>query len=531
MRHLDAAKAYLAVTRNGWGRQDAVKAASMVFSSGGFGGLMSAGRGEYWPNTFHSLTDPWPVRAGLTGLAAACANSTAQACISWIQRTAIEPRPWVTDGLGQDAEEIEGHPVTRLLQRPNPHFTPERMWQITLADLWLPDRGNGNAYWEKIPDRTGKPAELWHIPATEMEPQWPQDGSEFISHYERRVNGKTLPPIDPKRIIHFRFGQDPANQRKGWSPVSAGASELGILNEGAAYRQSILGNHGVPSYALTPRDEAVARSMDPEKQSLLSKLFQSKFGGGNRASGLFIPNFVADLTRVGFSPQELDIRELLEWDAQTVCALFGLNSMILGLPSGNGERTYANQADAREAAFRSNIIPSQRVIAADLELQLLRDFDQDPSHHVGWDYSSVGVLQEDQNALFERYASAWSKGMITREQAKQGVGLSVEDGVDRVYLIPVAGTLTSADETPEDREQKQMEREEQQQALPPPPESSGDAAVNGNGNGRALEGVAAKALPLPTTVTLTRKDVAAAEAAFAESVGVEFRDILEAEEA
>jgi len=442
MMILDTARAYLAVRANGYEHGEAVKTAGLVKELGGLSSVKSmlfnagglTGNNNYWPNTFRKLTDPWPERVGFdpqgVPLDQFWRNSTAQSCLSFIQRTFPEARPRVMDGDSEDAQEIENHPLSRLLSRPNRFYTAHRLWQVTLADWWV--TGKGNAYWQIVRAGYREPVELWHIPAAEIEPDWPRDGSQFISHYRRTVNGQTQ-DLDPRDVIHFRFGQDPLNSRKGWSPLMAGASEIANLNEGAVYRQSVLANTGVASHVLTPTSDQDAQLMTPEKVDLLNKLWQSKFTGRNRG-GLFIPNFPATLTRAGFSPQEMDIREMLEWDADIICALFGLSSMVLGLPSGDKHRTFANMAEARESAFESNIIPTQSLFAADLELQLLPELDSDESHRVAWDYSKVRVLQDDQDKLYDRLDKAVVSKWMRPSEARAKVSLPKDPELDTAAM-------------------------------------------------------------------------------------------------
>lgn len=435
----DAVKAFLAVAGNGWGAGDALKAAQMVFSAGGFGGLSN---GNYWPNSFRKLTDPWHERAGLggTGLSpeAFWRNSTVQSCLAWIQKTYPEPRLMVVEGEGEDAEEVPGHPLTQLLNRPNPHYTPHRLWQTTLSDWWI--WGNGNAYWKVVRSYGGEPLELWPLPAREMEPDWPKDGSAYLSHYRRTVNGRTE-TLKPQEVVHFRFGQDPLNSRKGVSPLMVGGAEVGTLNEGVEYRGALIHNHGLPSYSFTPTSESDARTMSPEKGQILEKMWVAKHTGRNRGS-LFISNMMGKLERVGFSPQELDIRELLAWDADMVCALFGLSSMLLGLPSGEKHRTFNNMGEARTSAFEANIMPTQALFAADLELQLLPLFERNPRRHLRWDYSQVRGLSEDVNKRWERTLKAENQEVLTPDETRKALGYKpLEDGSGKLpRRRPAPGT-------------------------------------------------------------------------------------------
>jgi hypothetical protein len=351
MRAIDSVKAYLAVRSNGWTHTDGMKAAGIVFSSGGFGGMVNQ---AWWPNSFRKLTDPWPERAGFNpggiGTIEFQRNSTSRSCLAWIQRNFIAARIRVQDGEGDDTEEIEGHAFTRLLNRPNPRYSSHWLWGLTLDDWW--QNGTGNAYWLKERDAGGEVVQLWHVPALEMQPDWDRSKGAsgpdaFVSQYLRTVNGITT-PIPYRNVVHFRhLSGDPTNLRKGYSPLMSGQSEVGILNEGALYRGSLLTNHAVPSYALIPKDKEQSEAMSEDNAEAVEKIFVSKFTGRNRGAGLFIPNFMAELMRVGFSPEELDIRGSMAWDTDMICALYGISAMVLGLPSAEGHRTFCLPAAAR----------------------------------------------------------------------------------------------------------------------------------------------------------------------------------------
>jgi hypothetical protein len=56
----------------------------------------------------------------------------------------------------------------------------------------------------------------------------------------------------------------------------------------------------------------------------------------------------------------------------------------------------------REQAYESCLIPMQRLIVAELQMQLVPDFGDPARLRVQFDLSQVRVLQDDQNALHER---------------------------------------------------------------------------------------------------------------------------------
>lgn len=67
----------------------------------------------------------------------------------------------------------------------------------------------------KVRDLAGQVVELWYLPHYMVEPQWPISGVPFISHYAYCVDGREY-YIPREDIIHFRWGLDPNNPRRGW---------------------------------------------------------------------------------------------------------------------------------------------------------------------------------------------------------------------------------------------------------------------------------------------------------------------------
>src|SRR5947209_8853013 len=144
-------------------------------------------------------------------------SSLALAAANWVGRVLPESPLQVTrTGPAGEAVPIADHAMTALLRRPNPFYAGARLWKA-FATSWVL---NGNVYLLKARNPQCVLTELWYLPHWWVAPRWPADGSEFISHYEYRVDGISyrLPVGD---IIHFRDGEDPFNARLGLSPFGA----------------------------------------------------------------------------------------------------------------------------------------------------------------------------------------------------------------------------------------------------------------------------------------------------------------------
>jgi hypothetical protein len=99
--------------------------------------------------------------------------------------------------------------------------------------------------------------------------------------------------------------------------------------------------------------------------------------------------------------------------------------------------TVPNYGEAREAAYESKIIPSQRAFAEDLWLQMLPSYEPDTSvFEVGFDLSRVRVLQEDRVQMAGRLNTMVAGGWAEVAEARREWGLPVDDS-HRVFLRPV----------------------------------------------------------------------------------------------
>jgi hypothetical protein len=104
--------------------------------------------------------------------------------------------------------------------------------------------------------------------------------------------------------------------------------------------------------------------------------------------------------------------------------------------------------EAREMAYESNIIPAQRVMAEELDHQLLPDFEGEPGDFkTGFDLSEVSVLQEDRQRKVGWLNTMVSGGWAKVSEARREMGLEVDESHE-VYLRPLNLLEVPADGQP-----------------------------------------------------------------------------------
>lgn len=414
----------------------AAAAAAIPFPASGTGG-----RSYTWDGLLPSTKIDFQREAG------DLSQSTAiMACIQWITRTFPEAPLQVKAGLGDKAEVVPDHPLTQLLTLPNPYYSGILLWAATLTSLHV----SGNGYWLKVRSARGDVIQLWYEPHFTIGPTWDNAGKEFITGY-RISRGGAWYDIARADVVHFRYGIDPLNTRLGLSPLASALREVFTDNEGANYSASILRNMGVPGLVVSPgTPDGVIDNPEQLKRDVLAKTT------GDRRGEPLVMNLPTKVERIAWNPTEMNVREIRRIPEERIAALIGIPAVVVGLGAGLDRNTYSNARESREAAYESCIVPTQRLLAAELDTQLLPDLGDAATEHVGFDVTQVRALQEDRDKLVARNVLAYKGGLIRRAEGRRALGLEtdandeifVEDLVNinaRVTEVEPAGTLLRGD--------------------------------------------------------------------------------------
>lgn len=377
-------------------------------------------------------------------------SSVVVAPLSWMQRNFPDAPLRIRIKKGNEFTEIEPSDtgpgaLLTLWKHPNEYYDGRTMSKALIADY----KTTGNAFILKIRAPGSKRwVQSWWAPSWTMKPRWPEDGSEFISHWDYNIDG--IPQrIETADVIHFRDGIDPNNSRLGFCAFASLVREIFTDEEASTFTAALLSNLGVPGVVIAPSQQQGpgARSVITDTASV-KKAFKETFGGENRGDAM-VMSAPTDVTVLSFNPQQLTLRDLRKLPEERVSGVFGVAAIVSSFGAGLDRSTFANFGEAREASYEESLIPAQNDFASVLEHQALYEFVSDPTTFlVDFDLSEVRVLQEDQNKLWERAGKALAGGGITRRRYKEIVGEEPEDNdLDDVYYIPVALVITPIDES------------------------------------------------------------------------------------
>ena len=400
----------------------AAAAAAFVFPSsmswsGGRSGLLystPAQRGTLWRNA-----DPTE-------------SSAVMNTLTWISRNFGQGEFCVcaTDRKGKESP-IENHPLQQLLERPNPYYGGHTLWAGTLLSYHL----DGNAYWLKVRNARGfgLPNELWYEPHWSMNPHYPEDGSAFIDYYERRVNG-TIQKIDPRNVIHFRQGLNPADTRRGLSPLRAALVQIFADQEVDAWIGALAKNMAIPGVIVNPTS---AIGMTAEKAEAIKQTWKRKFGGDNRGEPLIL-DFEAQVSTLGYDPESMNFTAIHHHAESRIAGALGVPPQLTFLNVANDSSSYNNLTTFERIGWEQGIIPVYENFEDTLDTQLLPDFEQDPiARGVYCEFKTdhVRALKEAQKEKEARVLDRVRAGVMTVSTAQAELGME-PDPTAEYYLIP-----------------------------------------------------------------------------------------------
>lgn len=371
--------------------------------------------------------------------------SVVTAPVQWLQRALPEARLVVRKRKSDGGiEEQVGHPLLQLIQRPNAHYGDIALWAGTVLSYATA----GNAYWLILRNAAGRPTELWYVPHWLIKPEYPSDGSEYISHYTYRPGGGAAPMrIDVEDVVHFRHGIDPRDTRMGISPIDGAIREIFMDLESSNFVASLLRNMGVPGVVISPKNGTAVSAEDVEATKAW---FQQAFAGDRRGSALVMGG-PTDVSPYGFNPSQMNMGEARDIAEERICACLGIPAAVVGFGAGlQSTKVGATMEELRKLAWHNGVLPLARARADELSRSLLPQMAKDSelaALDLSWDTSEVPALQDDEDKETERWNKRVAGGWAQVAEARAAAGLEVDDS-HKIYLRPISMIEVPADGRP-----------------------------------------------------------------------------------
>tara|TARA_R110002020_G_scaffold145384_2_gene318659 strand:- start:9042 stop:10751 length:1710 start_codon:yes stop_codon:yes gene_type:complete len=376
-----------------------------------------------------SFTQGYNTSAGefnLKDLGNGQSNSAVTACLQ-VLGVSFSEANLIIKSIDKEGVEttIPNHPMELLMQRPNPYMSGDVVQQYIMNAMHV----FGDAYLLKQRNAVGQVVALYPLIPDNVTPKGTPE--TLITHYVYEMENDEV-KIAPEEIIHFRMGLNPKDHKKGYSPLLTVLREVFGDESAGQLATALLSNMGVPSVMITPKNDF---GITDDEGVQIAKTYQQKVGGSKRGQPLVLSGDM-NIEKLSFSPSELDIGTLRRIPEERVSAVLGVPAILAGLGAGLAQATYSNAKVLREYFTENKLIPMWRMIGAELTHQLLvPDYESNAITKAEYDFSEVRALQGDEKELYEKINVAVKGGWMSVNEAREKVGLPVDETED-VYYVP-----------------------------------------------------------------------------------------------
>ena len=374
-------------------------------------------------------------------------NAIVYRCVNEIANGAASISFRVYDGT----TELEEHPLISLLDKPNPVNSGNEYFAALYSFLLL----SGNAYALRSgPD--GQPPREMHLMRPDRMRVIPSK-TYMPAGYEYVIEGRVVEKYHAdeetgmSEIKHIKLWH-PLNDYYGLSPLHSAAVDIDQHNLSARHNVNLLNNGARPTGAIVfnPLDikSGLPATLTEEQRAQIISDLELRFSGAANAGRAMLLEGDFDWKEMGLSPKDMDFLQLKNMAARDIALCFGVPSQLVGVPDS---QTYANVAEARMALYEETIIPLAKRVESDLNEWLVPLYGD--RFRIQYDIDSIPAMAERRKRVYENVVAGVREGILSRNEARERLGLEPISGGDDVYisanLFPLGAPAVSSSDDAE----------------------------------------------------------------------------------
>lgn len=321
-------------------------------------------------------------------------NPTVFACVQILCQTIAQLQWGVCERNVVGFQEVEDHPINKLLTCPNPAMSEYELKHAIVSDLLI----YGNSYLLKMTTESGKVFELVPLRPDQMTPILSATGKRSYRHENGTI-------YSDKQIIHIR--DFIGNTIHGLSKVQQAATIVRVDN---ALENAILDNfsNGTAISGVVSFPESVP----PDVKAAFAEAWANKFGGqGSSRGSIAVLDNGATFTQVeSISPADADLLDLKKQTMSRIAAVFRVPSTYLEI---HDQSKYNNLGQGQAGFYRDTISPIIQNISQKLTAALI----DDPKLEI--EFATTDLIKGDLQSATSIAVSAVSGGILTVNEARE----------------------------------------------------------------------------------------------------------------
>lgn len=264
------------------------------------------------------------------------------ACVHRMAK-AVASVPWVAvRGEGEEREIVGKHPISDLINRPNPYWSRQDLLERVMMHLMLA----GNAVLP-INEINGRPKELWAVSPDSCTPVKGTGGKFITSYAFFDENGTPLRKEPVSRIIHMQVA-NPADPYWGLPPLQAAGRAVDTDVAQSKWNYNATKNGNAPFGAWVSKQFLT----DDQYEELLERVQDEYAGPLNARKPLVIGADLEwkDLARTAIDLDYLNSRKL---NREEICSTLGVPPPMIGIYD---QATLANLSESRRVFWEEGVI-------------------------------------------------------------------------------------------------------------------------------------------------------------------------------
>jgi HK97 family phage portal protein len=268
--------------------------------------------------------------------------------------------------------------------------------------------------------------------------------------YQYKIDNKVInsyevnPLTGYSQLKHIKLW-NPLDDFYGLSPIVASAYNIDQHNMAGLHNVALLKNGCTPSAMLKfqPKDETgMSATLTDDQRAMLLQDLETRFSSSTNAGRPMLLEGDFDYVQMGLNPKDMDFLELMNMSAREIALCFGVPAQLVGI----ADQTYANVAEARLSLYEETIIPLLKRLESDLNEYLAPLYDGDLS--IRYDIDSIDALSEKRKQIFANVSQGVQQGILTRNEARERLGLEPIDGGDSLLVPSNLFPLGEVDDNP-----------------------------------------------------------------------------------
>lgn len=314
-------------------------------------------------------------------------------------------------GNGNTRELVAGHPVARVLSRPNPFMNGVDFRRAMIAALQL----TGNAYARIVErDRRGYPTRIDYLEPSEVSPV---AGKEDV-FYVLAGSGEYVPSRD---IIHFK-GYAP-DGIEGKSPITLQRETIENGRNATLFSRNLFKND-LKSTGVFTTDGTLSDDAYKRLRAQLAKAWKRV---GTTAEPLVLEQGTK-VSTINITPEDAQFVATKLQNIDEVAAIFRVPPHKVGDWTRG---TYSNNTQANLEYCTDCIRPLLVVIEEELNNKLFLESERDVLYI---DITFEGLLRTDTKTRWENYRTGFNLGVYSPNEIRAMEDLPPYEGGDRRFV-------------------------------------------------------------------------------------------------